>query len=216
MANNYNMSSTGYSVEVTAFYDSDLSQMYFNENFISEGNERSLMFTGYEHKEDDFIITVTETDNNRAILIDPIDDNADLFFDDLVSNFNYDNGLKTIHDKLTEYERAGLDYECNFSTIISRGYSQGDDRAVYVLSDHEAYVTHDYINNLLWDAPITARVTINGEDELFEDDILGDDFYKWDKEEVKIRVTAALSAREFSAACIAEVLALIPVTPKYL
>lgn len=212
--NNYNMSSTGYNIEFTAFYDTDLSQIYFNDNFTSEGNETSVIYTGYEHKEDDFIITVKETEANRVLLIDPCDDDPENYFEDLVSQFNYDNCLKTIHDKLTEYTLAGIEYDCNFMVMISHGYSQGDVRAVYVLKTDE-YLTREMIDHYLWDAPITARININGDDVLFEDEILGDDFYQWDADAVRDRIAAVMLKMEYNADCIAEVIALIPQNPEY-
>lgn len=215
MANNYNMSSSGYNVQFTASYDTDLSSMYFNENFVIDKQEWSLCYTGCDYSADNFIITVKETDANRALLMDPHDDTPELFFDDLISDFNYDNGLKSIHDKLSEYTRAGLDYDCNFVVMISSGYSQGDRRAVYILKDQAEYVTRDYIDNLLWDAPIYARVEINGGEVLREDEILGDDFYQWDADAVLNRIETALIKQNYSADCIAEVTSLIPKTLDY-
>lgn len=210
--NNYNTSTTGYSVDVNIFYDGFLSQLFFDENFIIDKQERSLFYTGCEHSADDFIITVNDTPHNRAIF----DDDADADINDLIADHNYHNGNKTIHDKLSDYTNMRVEYTTNFTVMISDGYSQGDRRAVYILNDGCEHVTRDHIDHYLWDAPITARVEINGDDVLFEDDILGDDFYTWDADAARDRITARLTELEYSAECIAEVLALIPTILDYI
>lgn len=212
--NNYNVSDTGYNVEMSVFYDTDLSQIYFDENFEIDNRGQSLIYTGGENFEP--IITVNDTPENRAKLLDAArwdeDDGAEWeTCDDLAGEIFYD--YKTVDEKLTEYTRAGIDYTANFSVMISTGYSQGDRRAVYIPLDAGGYVTRDYIDHLLWDCPITARVEISGEweGEYFEEAFMPEgDFYAWDADAARENIRRLMDRDGAPDAAIKEVMGIIP------
>lgn len=218
--NNFNCNCNGVSVEFLAGYDSGISQMYFDENFIiDKRNNRyteTLIFTGCEFKKEDFKITVIEDDNNRknALLYGCL--SAEYFEDyatiDVINEAFED--YVTIYDLLRAYDEAGVKYDVNFHTITTHGYSQGDCIDVYVLNDLNGWEITEtelkkHISQLCWDAPVSARLTVN-EDEFFEDDILGDDYYVWDYFITLENITKTLHNKGYSANDIKEVIAVIP------
>lgn len=205
--NNFDQSSTGLNITVSAFRDTDLSRFYFEEAFftIKEGRKDSLVYCegNFSDFEKEYSFTKVEL---LAAYVDHMGDNYSRsdFLNDFKTNTGYGYSKATKQDLIDfikeelyySYEwyafcdKAG--FKANFDIVISRGYSQGDHRAVIVphkfwdcigIPKPECVQSNlsGYIDNLLWNCPIYARLFVN-EEEFYIDDCLSD-CYTWDKSE---------------------------------
>lgn len=214
--NNFDQSSTGLNITLSAFRDTDLSRLYFEEAFftIKEGRKDLLVYC--EGSFSDFEKEYTFT---KAELIAACESEADF-----LSNFNslmgFDHSEATKQD-LIDYcetelggkidwlefqEKAG--FKANFDIVVSRGYCQGDYREVIVPHklwdcigivkplDVQSNLGY-YIDNLLWDCPVYARFNVNDEDfDIGEN--LQDHAYNWDKSEA-LEIAAKLIKDNFTS-----------------
>lgn len=198
--NNYDTSSTGVNIEVSAFHDCHLSQAYFDESF------HVLRHSGYRE--------------NALFIYTEGDDGVPTDLEELYSHYghNHKDLFKSIIERDLPCEREALglyrhymgkslrnstaqdvrefannfyiaeDYETwrnenltpLFTIITTRGYSQGDYAEVIVpdclgIKDIDALRTS--IHHLVWDAPIHCRVVIDGEEYHLEEALDG---YNWD------------------------------------
>ena len=220
--NNFDQSSTGLNITVSAFRYTDLSRLYFEEAFftIKEGNKESLVYCEghFSDFEKEYSFTKAEL---LAAYVDHMGDNYNRsdFLNDFKTNTGYGYSKATKQDLIDfikgelyeEYEwhafcdKAG--FKANFDIVISRGYCQGDYREVIVPNkfwecigtvkplDVQSNLS-GYIDNLLWDCPIYCRFTVN-EEEFFIDESLKNS-YEWDKAEA-LEIAAKLIKDSFTS-----------------
>lgn len=205
--NNFDQSSTGLNITVSAFRDTDLSRFYFEEAFftIKEGNKESLVYCegNFSDFEKEYSFTKAEL---LAAYVDHMGDSYSRsdFLNDFKTNTGYGYSKATKQDLIDfikgelyeEYEwhafcdKAG--FKANFDIVVSRGYSQGDYKEVIVPHKFWECVgipkpldctsnLGGHIDNLLWDCPVYCRFEVN-EDEFFIDESLKNS-YSWDKAE---------------------------------
>ena len=201
--NNFNQSSTGLNITVSAFRDTDLSRFYFEEAFftIKEGNKDLLVYC--EGNFSDFEKEYSFTKAELLAAWSKIEGKAD-FLENFRSRmgFGYSKATKQDlidycetetgggNDWLEFQEAAG--FRANFDIVVSRGYCQGDYREVIV--PHKLWDTigvkkpesvqsnlGNYIDNLLWDCPVYCRFSVNGIDFDICESMA--DMYNWDIED---------------------------------
>ena len=205
--NNYDTSSTGENIDFCVFYNIDLAQIYFDEwlngadgtkiTDIRFGRDCNLFLIGeseapyYSKKE--LQKMSKQTLFELMLNYDLLSYNAELndfkkseYIADLL-NVTY----KRHYERLcSEYNWHGIKENIQHNFYISRGYSQGEAVIIVFLdseNDNDNY--RKYLDNIFWDCPITIRAEINGR-EYCEDDFLSDDFYEWNREDIKARVMA--------------------------
>ena len=220
--NNFDQSSTGLNITVTACLDTNLSHFYFEEAFftIKEGNKDLLVYCegNYNDFEKEYSFTKAEL---LAAYVDHVGDSYSRsdFLNDFKTNTGYGYSKATKQELIDfikgelyeEYEwytfceKAG--FKANFDIVISRGYSQGDYREVIVPHKFWDIVgipkpldvqsnLSGYIDYLLWDCPIYCRFEVN-EDEFFIDESLKNS-YSWDKAEA-LEIAAELIKDSFTS-----------------
>jgi hypothetical protein len=185
--NNFDQSSTGTNIEVSCFYDTDTSRRLFDENFqviqsqsydnstiayyIDNGNVQdsdSLMFNikGSDESINGYLIAQGYDESEVKERMDR-QESEDEIINSLRPNIlNY--------QELNEYDLkdTGLSFEPskNLVSLTTRGYSQGDYATVYYCPSDLATVwgnepdesqLQKLFDNLFWDAPVFASVTIN-------------------------------------------------------
>ena len=203
--NNFDQSSTGLNIELSAFLDTDLSYIYFQEAFftIKEGRKDFLVYCegNFSDFEKEYTFTKealkhawNEYNNipaKRAIY--GFSDKMGFIY----SKATKQNIIDFIKAELYEEyewqnfcEAAG--FKANFDIVVSRGYCQGDYKEVIVPHklwecigvkkplDVQANLGQ-HIDNLLWDCPIYCRFTVNDEEFYIDQDLK--DSYDWDKNE---------------------------------
>lgn len=205
--NNFDQSSTGLNITVSAFRDTDLSRFYFEEAFftIKEGREDLLVYCegNFNDFEKEYSFTKAE------LLVAYVDHMGDTysrsdFLNDFKTNmgYGYSNACK---DDLVEHvkhelyypyewhtfcEKAG--FKANFDIVVSTGYCQGDYREVIV--PHKLWECigipkpldvqsnlGGHIDNLLWDCPVYCRFEVNGQEFYIDQELKSG--YSWDKSE---------------------------------
>lgn len=183
--NNYDMSSIGTSIEVSAYYDTNLDRLWFEESFEKLGD--NWFYTDYGNVSSDvsFSIGGLKPDLKR-ILEDQYD---------FVENMNKQELLDTLDNFMSErYGHASLetfeeweeelkDYNLELipstpiEKIVTRGYSQGDYAEVFYFPDKLAEVwgreviegdLKTEIDHLFWDCPIYCAVEIDSEEFNYE------------------------------------------------
>lgn len=228
--NNYNTSSTGENIDFCVFYDTSLAQIYFDEwlkgydgtkiTDIRFGRDCNLFLIGeseapyYSKKE-------LQKMSKKALFelmldYDLLSYNAELndfkkseYIADLLNVTNERHYQRLC----AEYNWHGIKENIKHNFYISRGYSQGEAVIIVFLdseNDNDNY--RKYINHIFWDCPITIRAEVNGR-EYYEDDFLSDDFYKWNREDIKARVMAWNDCSDYAKNWIIEHL---PEYPDYL
>lgn len=183
--NNFDQSSTGLNIEVSAFYDTDLSRFYFEEAFftIKEGSKNLLVYCegNFSDFEKEYTFTKEALKHAWNEYNNIPAKRAVYGFSDKMG-FSYSKATK---QDLVDFIKEELYYsyewymfckksgfKANYDIVVSRGYSQGDYKEVIV--PHKFWdcigtpkpldVQSDlgtYIGNLLWDCPIHARFTVN-------------------------------------------------------
>jgi len=198
MPNNFDMSSTGTNIEAVAYWDVDISQYEFKENFeilqhsgyrtstvayyIDNGNVKGaddIEFTieGERGEKERFYLYYVS--GNSEGLKDWTDDELNESIldacEERVTLVNMDDFSKVMLKDFKLTLRASK----NIEKLVTRGYSQGDYATVYYCpNDLEAVwgnavkesELQDIFDRLFWDAPIHARVNVNGEDYYYDGD----------------------------------------------
>jgi hypothetical protein len=190
--NNFDISSTGENIEFFCSYDSSLSQIYY-EDFESEntrlnfGRDNSLFLLGnvsapyYKKSELKKL--------SKQAIFDLCLDYELIGYSAELNDYKKSEYISDLLNISIERHYQFLISECNWFDIreriahdyyISRGYSQGD--AVYIVSIDKPIDNglRRYIDNVLWDSPISIYANINGL-EFYTDDFLSDDYYTYDK-----------------------------------
>ena len=194
-----------YTFDLVIDRDHDLAQMYYDE-FLAETNAvkfsdnhgLNMLILGDTEQ-----LAFTKTFLNKSKKADLIE-LANLVFDNF---YYYDNDttkaelIEELADTtMVSYIQAlvneygiwrGCDELDSMVDFISRGYSQGDAVKVIILNDKQGsydWIDSEYVDNVLWDSPIYARLNITdnitGEsEEIYLDEYL-DGIYSYDKDEL--------------------------------
>lgn len=223
-ANNYDTSSTGLNLELSAFYDVDLAQLDFDQcfNVLQAADFRKpsiLVFNGWGDQNvnewdpsgyENWDLSETTVKEMISELIKTAFDITPDYSgvkDILIDLNNYDilplrdaskedlfNSIREYledAESLTEYaEKIGSP---TFAEIKIYGYSQGDVSYIYVpqpvlkdrgLTVDDVYKLRDELRDLIYGAPVYARLAIdNDSDEIYLYELLTDN-YRWDRGEV--------------------------------
>jgi hypothetical protein len=220
--NNFDASTSGVNLELNVSYDSDLSQMWFDESLtniyrggISLLNENYhgidvWTYTNYRNLSCDFNLDDLENYNIKSVA------NKQLLNYLRVTYYESSDGLKedTLHyfnkypyqlnkGELLELAENILDSEDYINFLIenckplyvvvsSRGYSQGDYVEVVIPfaywegkapTGDQLQSMQTEIDNLFWNAPIRARLTIDNDSEFMFDEFMKD-VYNYDQSEL--------------------------------
>lgn len=226
--NNYDTNSKGRSIEVMAFYDTSESQRLFNESFevmqhSSRGESSHLFYInlGNLPGADSVKISITSP---LAEIVRFLADSTCFESEEILTwteeereseVFGQLSTHPTIYnlDKLSE--ESGLEFTTSkpVQSIRVTGFCQGDLSHVHYCPDDLLSVwgkapseneLRDSFQNLIYSAPIYARVTVDGEEYFYELDS-----YDWKREEF------AESVAKQSGATEEEILALLPVNLDY-
>jgi hypothetical protein len=197
--NNFDISSTGENIEFNCFYDSCLSQMYFDE-FVSEavrveiGRNFSAFILGDASKP--FFKKSALQKMTKGALFDlgakydltcwtssPKDyEKADLISDLLNVTIEQHYTLTAKNGWGDFIDSIEHDYH------QSNGYSQGDSLIVISLDKTITPSMAKYYDNIFWDAPVYISATVNDR-EFYTDEFLTD-YYEWDRDAVKAKILA--------------------------
>ena len=219
--NNYDISSSGENIDFFCSYDSHLAQIYYDE-FESEntrlnfGRDNSLFLIGNVsapyYKKSQFT-TMSKKDIFELWLLYDFGYNVSIN-DYLAHEYISDLLAVTIEQHyqqlIANYAWHDISEHIAHDYYISRGYSQGD--AVYIVSIDKPIDNglRRYIDNILWDSPISMYANVNGL-EFCESDFLGDDFYKYDTEAISENI-ARLPISDYAKAWLVKAL---PSYPSY-
>jgi hypothetical protein len=221
MMNNFDMSSKGEAIEVSVFYDQDLSSIYYKEfeqenTRLSFGRDSSLFLLG---NVDAPAYSKTELNKMRKCALVALDD-----FHELLCPYDYSDytraeliaelkkvTIKMYYERLVKmYTWHEIKNHFEHDFYISHGYSQGD--AAYIISVDEALTPalREHVNHILWDCPISYYLTVNGEsvDELMESS--GE--YEYDVDALRDGVKKYEGLSEYAKTWICDNL---PAVPKY-
>lgn len=221
--NNYTKNANGLSVEASVYYDTYLSQHYYEENFSTLCTDRRcdaslLFYCDYGN------IEVPTCIGDVAIIEKNVSNyNLDCFAGEgytinrgelmhLVKN----TGIRRLEEALEDLVKLKEGYKI----ITSRGYCQGDCVDVLVPIKQLTKVwgrvpddkeLQDTIDHMLWDAPIYCSVTI--EDETWDYSELDLDEYSYNKQKVidKINEKSKYKGEEL----VKELTRLLPDNPDY-
>jgi len=204
--NNFDQSKSGINVSVRIYYDKELSQLDFNENFIPLENH-FFLYTRYgelvspscenlcKHvrKITDLIY---ETVSNRKMNVakkrlekfgisDEIEEEC--------KNNPYDKRY-IIFDYLQNYLEPEqyydiVDREFDFSIVTVTGYSQGDYAKVLIPKEFKDTPT-EFLQRLIFDTPISVDININ--DKEYSGYDYGIDEYDEDIDSIKDKLTKGL------------------------
>jgi hypothetical protein len=200
--NNFDQSSTGTNIELSASYDTLVSQMNFNDNIqviTNSGYSESCLafYTDSGQLDSDDCLGVQikglKADllkyciDNMAYGYTNKDSKADLL-DAILTDYE---GIKTFYSyqsDLSEYN-IELSFINDVQEIEIRGYSQGDYAKVLcdftslkkLWGNQPLYSDLDtMLVNLFYDAPVYAKFTIDGIEYDYSD--YCDDSYIWDRD----------------------------------
>jgi hypothetical protein len=204
--NNYDVSSTGENIELNVYYDTWLSQIYFDDWLNgSDGYEVNKIDLGGR---DNYLYLIGESEapfyKKSELSKKPKAELFELMYQYDLLSYNADiNDYKKseyIEDLmgvsiLRHYEWLASQYYWHdisanipHNYFISCGYSQGD--AVYIVKiDGLTKEYKKYIDNIFWDCPIYFYIEINGTEIAREWDILND-CYEWNIDAIKEKITA--------------------------
>lgn len=233
MKNNFDKSSTGTDIEAVAYYDAYMSQSDFNENFEilqhSDNRKNSILYyTDCGNVKNDVTFDIAgDKDAKVKFLAENISFDAseiETWDDNTLRNEIYGQltewpqliNFEKLNDELTD---SGLEIAPSkeLVKVISHGYSQGDYSEIYYCPAdlQEAWGSapietdlKETFDHLLWDAPIWAQVTING-DEYNYYDCPEYDQYEFKRDEFLAYVS------EKSGVGIEKIAAILPKEPSY-
>lgn len=180
--NNYDNSSTGINIECWAYYDTDLSRIWFKDA-INKHGDLYYYQSGYEDVKSirDFIeIDSKASHEELADLANELNEWAyyDEYSDEDLRELILDAEPEMIMNRYW-HEQLGstLKLKPEFTLYKTRGYCQGDIETVLYKGDSLSALIHDSIDHLFWDAPVRAEVIINGKGYEY------DSIYEWKKSE---------------------------------
>jgi hypothetical protein len=199
--NNYNTSTEKQDIEFVGMMDCDIARIYFEEQFkvIQHDGYRDRAVYEYlpgcgESKVDSlsdlFDMGKITRKQFRQFAIENIQ-SENMTFQDLVYDMFqcYGNWKDYVGGFLAEQgwneiAREGMPDlpHAKYDLIRVAGYCQGDYAYILVPLDCEYEVNRDYLENIIFSAPVYARLDVDGE-ELDLVEFLSDN-YSWDKVEV--------------------------------
>jgi hypothetical protein len=194
--NNFDMSSTGLNIAFNGYLDTDLARRYFDESIIESANvfnRASLYFYDCEPS----VIQVHRKDIYAALNFFTKPNTDDINGRDFIELWRYEFGdAKELDFEAAcrfVYEHAYCQFNwreysdiiahllpADYDYFITRSYSQGD--AEFVVHP-KGYNTKN-IDNLFWDAPIFAVLTVDGDELYFDEHVKN--LYRWDKDEILV------------------------------
>lgn len=213
--NNYDQSSTGTNLELSASLDGSTARFWFEESFIKVPNDlRPRGYYGdcywysWEGKPPQEISgwfdlsKVSARQLVRHFIVWRLGENfgyrelADFFHQYDLSfkhsaELSVDNLVFFIDRELQDSELAEFYSELapiKFDYHQSRGYCQGDAVTVFYSPEEGEELTED-IDHLFWDSPSYIRLTVDDE-EIYLDEYL-EGFYTYDKDELIAKVIAS-------------------------
>jgi hypothetical protein len=209
---NFDQSSTGTDIELSVFYDTDLSRHEWEENFIEIArigrNDGYFWYTSYRQYEapgsvlDCIDLSDVTWKEARAWCVEHLTDSYTSVRDVIEMRREYRHASKpeawlellsdTIADlDLVEYLRDGLDRPIGterYNTTSITGHCQGD--YATVLYDPSIWAggfdPHQYFENLFYNSPVYISLCIDGRDIECYDWL--DDPYEWDRDAVAEQV----------------------------
>lgn len=201
--NNFDQSSTGLNITVSAFRDTDSARFLFEEAFftIKEGRKEQLVYC--EGNFGDFEKEYSFTKAELLTAWSKVESKAD-FLENFRGRMGFGYSKATKQD-LIDYcetetgggsnwlefqEEAG--FKPNFDIVVSCGYCQGDYKEVIVphkfwdcigvkKPDCVQSSLGERIDNLLWDCPIYCRFKVNEKEYCIDQELANG--YNWDKAE---------------------------------
>lgn len=219
--NNFDQSSTGLNIELSAYYDCDLARIYFDECFERDGDDliyadhgnlpknwqKSVYFYGttkniikqfacYHGDVKEFIEWLKYMTNDDYLKDVSLKD-LEGIVEDLADYLGFSDEFELCENVLSDDL-----FSFNYTTQEVIGYSQGDRVTVIVPEDlreilgvpnDREIASNDYLTNLIYNAPVRGRIIINGDDELYLDEMIKD-YYQWDKDQVMVDLPRHLSA----------------------
>lgn len=204
--NNFDCSSTGLNIEVSARYDSDLSRIIYEENYrtcYSKTNRGvDLCIRVYDFAADNQLSTVADVGYFKNVgshgpmtketMVEILNEYREYCYD--VESFTAQElkdelkciDIRYVPDLLHYY---GSYYHLNDDVVlyVSRGYCQGDIANVLCAGDTKE--CREQINHELWDCPVSATIIICGCEYNYYD--FGCDQYNWEKEKFIDKVVEA-------------------------
>ena len=193
--NNFDCSSSGINIEVSACYDTIGSQTIFDGEYTvvrRKGRERGLLIRSIEFDfEPTKAVDVGVFKNPKHF--GPFDKDVLCEILNDCSNYSYDTQsftYKELKDELREIDILQLPYllehygdyfkmKPEYILYRSCGYGQGD--IAYVLCHADTMKNYYHlIDRELWDCPIYASVTIAGHEYRYDE--LMDNQYEWARE----------------------------------
>ena len=173
MKTNYDTSTQGVNLELSCFYDSDLSHSFFEDDIERIGKTDDFFYISWgEYSLDDFFF-VQNTQEFRKAFEEDYHEITDENMDDLVKNYSLDADFPWVEEK--------------YPSIEVRGYSQWDYAKVYYNPEclNERFWAkefREYLHHLFYDAPVYCRLQIDGE-ELYFDEYMKNT-YEYDKDDI--------------------------------
>lgn len=175
-----------YDFKVNVSYDTDLSNLYFNDFKEGHMNDNINLFFG--SRETDYLV-IFENEKvlnesyykksklarmNKTDLTNLADEMLGYGFDDSTKQTLID-GLMSITNE--DYYTSHYENECynslDYDFAIS-GYSQGDCSKVKIIGNVEKWIDKDYLTNIFYNTPISGNI------EVFKNGSLIDDFQLYD------------------------------------
>jgi len=181
--NNFDISFSGYSIELITAIDNELSETSYKEDFVFPWGEDSnrCVFVGYVNPSDIFtkifpVLDGTLENENAVLLLKKLaekDAIQGVDFD------NLDNPVQFLFDQIEDWDENILGNEVsvvlldnldllpiadgwNFEYIDSRGCSQDEYKKVVAIYPSGINSVKDAIHTVLWDIPIYTSVKYNG------------------------------------------------------
>lgn len=206
--NNFDKSSTGTDIEFSGGYDGDRARWEFEENFEVLRHSGYRVFSVLYYIDCGNVEGADEVDFSlKGTKVQLAEYLVDHFGNETKSGYmkwTKDDLLNEVSDHIWDYMNVLSYRECNeeideygmeivpnktLEWVGLRGYSQGDySEIVYCPEDlkkawgkesNEAELS-EIFDNLLWDSPISATLTVSGEEFHYDEEF---DWYDWQREE---------------------------------
>jgi hypothetical protein len=237
--NNFDQSSSGYNIELSAFYDNDASRRLFDDMFTCVSRDSfSLLNCRYRG------VNIYAYDLPSSFELFDLDNwimPTKMVLHDLILN-NLFNGCKGSMNTETKDQFSKSSYQLTkcqlieflkdtyqedlqafivehltpkFTIVASRGYSQGDyAEVIYFKEDFNTNDSLDF-DQELWSSPIYARFTVNDE-EFYIDELLKDQ-YDYDQDEFEQVITSLINKSDFNdkELIINQIISMIPSELEY-
>jgi len=213
--NNFNVSNSGINITTTIGYDTDLSQIYFDENIVrSENFDDFWIYTnygnldcklGYDSKKIDYedLYSCNESQENLEKLCKFLENEfgadynniLNYSINDLLGEFSYGMDLNEYDYFL---ECTGIYFKKHYKIISVSGYGQGDFADVIILTDVlkdiwgvneiDINLLRVQISNYFYDSPAIVRVYINDIEYIDTLDGLYIEYGEYDKYDLIARI----------------------------